>query len=60
MDFEYVRNKWNENADGFNQWHELDEAEKVNFAIQCAAHKAAQNIQDCTLANKVAEAILYT
>jgi len=59
MDFEYVRNKWNENADEFNQWSELDEIEKVEFAIQCAAHKAAQSIQDSILAAEVAGAILY-
>ena len=60
MDFEFVRDEWNKNADEFNQWIELDEIEKVNFAIQCAAMVAARSINDPSLANEVAEKILYT
>jgi hypothetical protein len=33
--FEYVRDKWNKQADQFNQWNELDDKEMVNFAVEC-------------------------
>lgn len=55
-----MKNKWNANADEFNQWCELSEDEKINFTIACAAHKAATLIDDNRLANEVAEGILYT
>lgn len=60
MDFETIRNTWNEGADEFNQWDELSEAEKVEFAIQIAAFKAAEYITDPVLANEVAGYVLYS
>ncbi len=51
MDFEFVKNEWNKYADEFNQWTELSEEEKVDFAIHCSAAKAAGLISDKVLAN---------
>lgn len=38
--FKRIVEKWNSDADGYNQWTELDEEEKVEFAYLCGAQWA--------------------
>lgn len=40
MQYNDIVKYWNDQADEYNQWEELDEAEKINFTIKTTAQKA--------------------
>ncbi len=46
MKYQDVVEAWNDQADEFNQWCELDEEEKINFAINTSLVFAANQIVD--------------
>ena len=37
MNYDEIRNAWNAQADKYNQWDELSEVEKIEWAFDCAA-----------------------
>ena len=46
MKYQDVVEAWNDQADEFNQWCELDEEEKINFAINMNNRKLIITVQD--------------
>jgi tRNA A37 N6-isopentenylltransferase MiaA len=39
MNYEEIKAAWNAQADEYNQWDELSEVERIEFAAQAAADK---------------------
>jgi hypothetical protein len=50
--YKEVVKSWNDDADGYNQWPELDEQEKVEYAYLCGTRWAGSNFVPTELSTK--------
>ena len=41
MTYNEIKTAWNAQADKYNQWDELSEVEKIEWAFACATHLSA-------------------
>ena len=46
MTYQEIVSEWNEQSDGYNQWDNLGEDEKIEFAYKLGEHNAKNTTKD--------------